>query len=526
MKRTNKSKGKSKPKDEYVHNVMQDDEIEELIQKITLKRPRNKFTQFYIRQNELRERNGQSKIAVNDADGRVELMKKWNKLSDKEKAEYETLYEQEKTQFKKDMETVRHYLFKDYNENSNNTPTAYRLFLNEKIREGYDKDTPLQDIKKSAREEWNTMSLSQKQEYVDKMKETKSWFENAKKLKRPTILSLFVRKTFDECRLQNKELPNLTEVAKRWKKVKPDEKRRLQEMVDEIMQQRKEQRDIYELVNGIKPKKPAGAYRLFMLDLVEQKKFRDFRDTHEQWGRLSKAEKDEYLKKSHRIHVAYRFKMIMYEKRVRKMMPKRPPNAFGLYLHEKRGKAFNGDSAIAYWKEQWDRLPEKEREAYERRREEKMERYKKKKLLFESKIFDMPMRPLRAYNFYIRDRVPDLAKEKSDIPVRELLKDVGREWQDGTCNGKKINKKLYEEYAKQDEKRYKREMEEFQKNGYYTDNKKLEQAKAKIEDEGKKSRSASKKRGGSTAKKKKGGSKSPSKGAKADARSKSNRKKK
>lgn len=208
------------------------------------------------------------------------------------------------------------------------------------------------------------------------------------------------------------------------------------------------------------------------------------------------------------------------------MMPKRPPNAFGIYLHEKRGKAFGGDNPILYWKEQWEKLSEKEKEAYENKRAEKMEKYKKKKLIFESKIFDMPMRPLRAFNFYVRDRVPDLAKEKKNIPVKELLKDVGKEWQDGMCNGKKINKKLYEEYAKQDEKRYQRELEEFDKNGYYTDNKKLEKAKEKIEEEGKKSRSTSKKRGSSTAKKKKGGSKSPSKGAKTDARAKSNKKKK
>ena len=83
---------------------------------------------------------------------------KWKELGEKEKKKYLAKFEEDKLRYKKDLETVRHHLFMDYNDVVRRPPTAYRLFLNERLREGFEKNADPKEVQKQASEDRRKMS--------------------------------------------------------------------------------------------------------------------------------------------------------------------------------------------------------------------------------------------------------------------------------------------------------------------------------------------------------------------------------
>ena len=120
-----KSRSKSKKKNSQNTLIFEDKEkIDQIMKDITLKRPRNAYTQFVLSESEqYKSKNKDSKIKMGDLNAKC--AEKWKKLSDKEKEKYTKLYEEEKLKYKNDLELVRHYLFKDFKGTVCRAPTAY-----------------------------------------------------------------------------------------------------------------------------------------------------------------------------------------------------------------------------------------------------------------------------------------------------------------------------------------------------------------------------------------------------------------
>ena len=99
-----------------------------------------------------------------------ECANKWKKLSDKEKDKYNERFEDEKMKYKKDLELIRHHLFKDFNDTVRRPPTAYRIFLNERLREGFEKNLNIKEVKAKASKDWRMMDDDDKKIYLEKKK--------------------------------------------------------------------------------------------------------------------------------------------------------------------------------------------------------------------------------------------------------------------------------------------------------------------------------------------------------------------
>ena len=166
----------------------------------------------------------------------------------------------------------------DYNDIVHRPPTAYRLFLNERLREGFDKNEDPKEVKKKASDDWRRMSLEDKAEYMEKKKENDSWFEKAKKTRKVTPLTLFVQNTLDLAREKQKPFPKLADIADAWKSVKPTEKKKYEEYANTINEEREKLQNIYELVHGMKPKRPAGAFRVFLQEKAKKKELHSQED--------------------------------------------------------------------------------------------------------------------------------------------------------------------------------------------------------------------------------------------------------
>ena len=123
--------------------------------------------------------------------------------------------------------------------------------------------------------------------------------------------------------------------------------------------------DIYEIFHGIRPKKPVGAFRIFLQEKAKKNEMKSFKEVHAMWNNLSEEEKEEYLTKSHRCLLAYRYKKMIYNKKIKKILPKRPKGALQQYLKEKKGqKPANGEKWIVYWRTVFENLPKEKKEKY------------------------------------------------------------------------------------------------------------------------------------------------------------------
>ena len=76
----------------------------------------------------------------------------------------------------------------------------------------------------------------------------------------------------------------------------------------------------------------------------------------------------------------------------------------------------------------------------------------------------MPKKPISGFALYVTDRMPDLKKEKSGVPTQSLIKKIAEEWQEG----KEVDQFSYIKKAEKDKRRFKKQLKEFQKFGYYT----------------------------------------------------------
>ena len=464
----NKSRGKSGSK---VSTLEDEEKIDQIMKDITLKRPRNAYTQFVLKEYEkYKLKNGDAKIVLKEFN--ASCADKWKKLETSEKKQYIKLYEDEKSKYKNDLELVRHYLFKDYNDTVRSSPTAYRIFLSEKLREGFEKGYDPKEVKKEATSEWAKMSNEEKQVYKDKKKENDNWFQKAQKIKKITPIALFIQKQIDEAKENHKEPPQLKEIAPAWKKLSKNEKKVFEKYAQELNEEKEKLQDIYEITHGIKPKRPKGAYRIFLQEKAKNNEIKSLAHGHELWNKLSEAQKEEYFNKSHRCQLAYRYKNMIYKKQIKKMIPKKPGGAIIQYLKEKKGqKAPDGEKWLSYWRTMYSKLTPEQRKKYEEKAEKAKEIYEKKMEQFENKVFDMPKKPHSAFTLFVAERMPEIKKEKPKIATSDMLKLIAKEWQEG----KNVDHSVYNKNAEKEKKRFKKQLSEFKKNGYYTKSKEKEE---------------------------------------------------
>lgn len=492
---------------------VEDEEIDEIMENIDLKRPRSAYTHFCLDEIEkYKNKNKGKKIDLTIFS--KECAKKWKELSDKEKDKYNERFEEDKIKYKSDLEKVKHHLFKDYNEVVRRPPTAFRIYLNEKLREGFDKNLDPKEVKAKASKDWRMMPDEQRKIYMDKKKENDDWFEKVKHTKKVNALSIFVQRTIQSAKDKKKEPPTLAELGPAWKKLPTSEKEKYKKYADDINEERERLQDLFELVNGIKPKRPAGAFRVFLQEKAKEKVLHSIQEGKELWDQLSEDQKDKYLKKAHIYRIAYKYKKMIYDKKIKKILPKRPGNAFAQFLKDKKGQKIpKGEKAVVYWRKEFESLPKDKMKKYQLKASLAKEKYEKKMEQFKNYVFDMPKRPLNAFTLFVKDRVPDLKEEKEykDKPVSELLKIAAKEWQkeDG------VSQSNYEKKAVQDKKRFVRQLKEFEKLGYYKRNSRGERNKKdedqeEDDEEEEKPKKRSKKRGSSSTSTKRGSKKAKS----------------
>ena len=217
-------------------NLYDENKIDDILENITLIRPKQPFSQYCSIEYEKLKKIG---LKIDIKCVMKDLAKSWAKLNETEKSKYNKLYEDEKKEYIKSIKIVGHFLFKDYNGLIRRPATPYQIFLNKRFIEGIDKNIDPKKIKKDASNEWNLMSKEQKQEYINKKKENDNWFAKAKNMQKVTPISIYIQKEISLAKENNKELPNVLELSHNWKTMKYSEKNKYIKLAEEINEEKK-----------------------------------------------------------------------------------------------------------------------------------------------------------------------------------------------------------------------------------------------------------------------------------------------
>jgi hypothetical protein len=259
-------------------------------------------------------------------------------------------------------------------------------------------------------------------------------------------------------------------VAAKWKKAKESVKDKYAQFAAEEKEEREKKRDLYEIAFGVKPRKPHGAYKFFLMDMAKQGKLgsQPLAEGIKLWKKVSDDDKEKYERLACRDKLAYLVKKMEYETSIKKTSVSKGMSPFNMFLSEMKGKFDTKDMGkggffdLAYKK--WKKLDESTKKKYIKKSDE--DKAEASKLQEESKarVHDYPKRPANTYNLYIRHNMADLKSKHPDLEQSEIFKLAGDQWN-------KMSEKNKEKYVKMFEKEtqiYKQHIKDWKLNGYYT----------------------------------------------------------
>ena len=440
----------------------EEEKINNLLSNVTLKYPNNIFNIF------LKEKIKEDKI--NEIENNIKLNSKkknyykiWKNLSENEKEKYKKIQLNEKIKYLRDKEIIRKYIFKGIDGKIKFKSTSYQIFLNEKLIDGLKNGVEPKAIKENAKSEWKNMKIEEKKIYKTKKKENDTILEMALKYKHMNPFILFVYDKLESFKKNNIKIPYLVGLIRMWGELSNRDKKKYEIYSNELNNEKYKIRNLYEAINGIKPKKPAGALRIFLQIKAQKKEINSIEEGIKLWKQLNDDEKDDYLTMSHNYYLAYKYKDLLYRKKIKRIFPKKPFGPFQFFLIDKKGQEIpKGANAIIYWRKKYNELPDSQKEKYREKYNEALEEYNKKMETLNDKIFDLPKKPQNAFAFFVQFKLDEMIKNNINYNIKECFEKIAKEWSE-----KNFDENIFISLEKKDKYRFKTQVEQFEKLGFY-----------------------------------------------------------
>lgn len=444
----------------------EEEKINEILENVTLKKPSNIF-HIYIRE-EIKKDKGNDSIdkEENETDpiNTIDIKKyktQWNLLTGAEKNEYKKIYDKEYKNYLKEIEVVKKYLFKGLDGKILFKQTAYHYFLNQQLIKGLDKGEDPQIIMRESKISWKKLSLKEKQKFVKRDKNNKNLIQLIIKYNEINPIIIFCFIELENSLKANKKIGGINDVLTKWKNLEANQKKLYEKYTRALIIIKYKLLNIYYIINGIKPKAPSGALKLFLEIKIKENAISSIKKGIDEWEKLEEMDKQYYLKLSHSQFLAYKYEEMIHNYKINKNIPKKP-NLFNIYLKAKKGiKLDKGVNPITYWRRQFDSLNPIDKKIYEDKYNKSLEKYNKKLDEYNNKIMDIPKAPKTPFSFYFENRLINISSENIDI--KNLLDLTAKEWQSKTAK----EKEKYIKLADEDKARFKRQISEFQKHGFY-----------------------------------------------------------
>lgn len=451
-----KSQSRSKSNTKSQNGTSEKEQFFDNILDIDIGKPKSAFN-LYVKEMSLKEENKGKKIT----DITKMYSDKYKKLTEKEKKKYEDLKEKDKERYENNLRLVKTYLVDP--DKLKNTTTAYSLFKDAFVYEEMnEKDHNYEEASKNAREAWDGLSKEEKEEWRQKLKDDQEISKELRHYKpgKVTAYMCYVQ------HLVNFEGKTLKEAREKWATASNKIREKYEKQALEQNKEKDKLRDLYEIAAGIKPKKPMGAYSIYLSELAasgELGKKNFMVEGAKRWKQLSEDEKEEYHRQHKILSLKYKIKKDHYNKlnndsRVGKV------SGYNLFMKEKseglKDKEFKQGEFFALINQEWNLLSQNEKNKYNKMAEEQ------NKLLGgldRSELLDeKPSKPSSAYILFMADKMVELKGENAhkNKPQSEIMVLASEAWK----HLKNHDKEKYIQRAKDLKEDYEEKMQEYEKN--------------------------------------------------------------
>jgi hypothetical protein len=434
--------------------------IDEILFEISLKKPRRAYN-FYINEMKEKEKN------LNLIDTVVKYAKKWPSVSGADKKRYQEMEHRDIERYNNHLELVkRHILQKPLKE----TATAYRIYLDEHIRKAIENNQDPKEAKVEAAEAWKNMKIEDRREYNEKKKAHLEFYENLRKAN-STIsgYTLYCRDQMAAARDEDKTM-TLVECAEAWKKCKTSVKEKYSQLAEDENAERAKNRDMYEIAFGVKPRRPHGAYKFFLMEAAKQGKLGSnaLSEGIKLWKKLPESDKERYHRMAQRDKLAYLVKKMEYDQTLKKNnLNKRALTPLNLFMQDMKGKVDTKDIGrggyFEYCYKKWNKMEDAAKKKYFKMADEQKANLDSSRKEDE-RVFDQPKRPGNAYTIYLADAIKELKEKHPKKETTELFAIVAENWKKMSEKDKKPFTKLAEKHMEE----YRSQLNHFNENGFYT----------------------------------------------------------
>jgi hypothetical protein len=420
----------------YIKGRNEEENFFDNILDIDISKPRNAFALF----------SSNTRVVYDKSKGigarTVIVSERWSKLSMKEKEVYGKKAEEEVKRYEKNLALVKKFLLNPDKLKDSRTP--YALFKDVYVHNYMnDNDVGFRAAAEQARIEWNSLSISEKDVWKDQLEKEKETLAHIKNFK-PGFKKAYALYVHDRIVYDNL---NRTEAMAEWSIVSQKIKEKYEKKAAEENEANEKLRDLYEIANGLKPKRPNGPIAIFMAELsqtnIATKNF--IQEGYKRYEELSDEKKLYYEKQSKILQLKYSIKKTEFNKANPEKLNK-TPTGYQLWLKDSKDRIKINDegfnigefSSKAY--ETWLKEPEHVREDYKKRS------MKLKEDSIEATRFDdKPEKPLGPYIAFSKSYLEE-NKNKSlkGLLQKEKFIKVGEAWEKLSEKEKNVYKYKYE----------------------------------------------------------------------------------
>jgi len=220
--------------------------------------------------------------------------------------------------------------------------------------------------------------------------------------------------------------------AEAWAKAKTAVKDKYAEYAEVAKEEQVKQRDIYEIAFGVKPRRPIGAYKFFMMDMAKKGKFsggkNPMSESKKLWEKCPEKEKEQYERMAKKQTLAYMIKKLEYNSIQRKHTP-RAKSAFNFFMQDKANKPKNkdyGSNVLTYFYDKWNNADESEKRKYQKLAEKDKVEAEKRRDEYKEKA--EAKRPAGPYAQFVSERVPALRTKHPKKEMGDIFREVADEW--------------------------------------------------------------------------------------------------
>lgn len=454
MKSKTQAKSKSKEKNTQ-HNESERDNFFDNILDIDIGRPKTAYNIFMKELAQKDEFKGKSIGSFGS-----EISAKYKALSNKEKDRLKRLAEEDIDRYETNMKLVKKYIVDPDKLNLNQT--AYQLFKDVYTHEYItDQGMEYEEASRAAKDTWDSFNSQEKEVWNKKLKEEQEMLRDLRKFK-PGKATAFMKYVSNEIDFNSKTQKDARES---WKILSDKQKAKFQALADKDNAGKERLRDLYEIASGKKPKRPMGAYSIFLSEMaatgnIPKKNF--MTEGSKMWKELPEEDKEQYYKQHKLLALKYQIKKSHYNKQNKDSKVGRV-SAYNMFSRERseyykeKKKTFEKGEFFSTISSEWAKTSESDKKKYKDMADESN---REKGTDDRSQILSQkPKKPMNSYNKFIKENLPKIRekKENKGKPISELFSKCSEMWRSLPSHE---TDKMKAEY-KIEKENYEREVEDY-----------------------------------------------------------------